>query len=242
MLAELEGAVTNPSRGKSKKIRCKTCRTELASYAHIMDHGQTDISTSTVAGETRPARRVHTPALNSIHSSELPFGLNSNAAVRAAMISERIMRSHAAAEGSPTQPSVLDISNVSGAMGAEIILDTVEARPAAASLTSPTHGSISSELKCPPLSLSEASPLSIITAKQHKPAFSPPSQPSVAASRRTGDAQPASASTALSGTVVVLEEPRTTPRSAELAPPIMIGPKCSGYFFEPVRSHFFYPD
>ncbi|KAG8875109.1 hypothetical protein FRB97_005394 [Tulasnella sp. 331] len=217
MLAEHDSIATNLPTGKARRIRCKICRTELASQGHAVDHGQLDGSIPAGAPEAKQAGPLHFYALKSTQGDELPPEPDSDAvAVQATATSKRIMRSYTAAEGSSSQSSLSDVSKVSGAPGAQIMLGAVEAK-----LVSP--------------------PSSRATARQHRPTFPPPSRPPVARPRPTDDAQSASASTSLPVTGAILQELRINPTSGGPAPPIMIGPKCSGYFLEPVRNHFFSP-
>ncbi|KAG8995334.1 hypothetical protein FRB94_009281 [Tulasnella sp. JGI-2019a] len=218
-----------PNNGKIRKIRCRMCRTELASQDHVMDHGQKN-KTTPVETETAPAGPLYASAKKSPQNNELPpLADNEAPAVRAAAISERIMGSHAAIEGSSTQSSLSDASGQSRALGVNMMTKAVEAKLAATGLDSHTPGSRGDAPTC--------TPFTNPTDRQHRPTFPPPSRPPVARPSKGVVAKPESStpSGSISGTSEILDNLRITPNPGDPPLPAMIRPDCSGYFLEPMK-------
>ncbi|KAG9003592.1 hypothetical protein FRB93_011010 [Tulasnella sp. JGI-2019a] len=232
VLTEYNSNISLKARGEqTRKIRCKMCRTELASRDHVMEHGQADGATP----EAGPAGPLHAVTHKFAQSNGPPSNTTNDPAVRAAVISKRVMESHAAAEGSATQSSLSDASVQLGALGVDMMTKAVEARLAAIGLNN-ASSSASGGGFTPVSSTSVTTPN--LPALQGKPTFPPPSRPPVAKPSRRGAAETESSSpSGVSGTGAILDDLRTAPTSGNPPPPTgtMIEPKCSGYFLEPMK-------
>ncbi|KAI0066919.1 hypothetical protein BV25DRAFT_1795762 [Artomyces pyxidatus] len=274
--------------GPRRRIRCKMCRTELASREHMLDHGQLGPPTPAVAFSPATSRR---PSMQEVLARRPSVSAISRRPSTGAQSRSRLGSAtgpHRPAMLSPAEGGSAVIAGLAASLSMSALetddadeeptrlrsatLPTASGSHTNGSIPAAVNGSVTTDKPSlpAPLGVIVASPLPISPTPSNGPGYFPPGPTSTLSETihedptdpspiSTGGPPPPAPSTASAlqhpadiaaqlyanpklaalrsptGMGMTPISPRGVVDRASISPPILMNPKCSGYFVEPMK-------